>query len=67
MYYTANSNPGGGNHIVAYRTSKDLVNWDERKVAFTDPTMGTFGGPTESPFVVRRGKFYYLFNSRGPK
>lgn len=60
MYYTANSDPAGGNHIVAYRTSKDLVNWGERKIAFIDPTMGTFGGPTESPFVVRRGAFYYL-------
>ncbi len=61
MYYTANSAPAGGNHIVAYRTSKDLVNWGERRIAFTDPTVGTFGGPTESPFVVRRGDFYYLF------
>ena len=61
MYYTANRAPAGGNHVVAYRTSKDLVNWGERKIAFTDPTVGTFGGPTESPFVVRRGDFYYLF------
>jgi arabinan endo-1,5-alpha-L-arabinosidase len=61
MYYTANSDPAGGNHIVAYRTSKDLINWGDKQVAFTDPTVGTFGGPTESPFVVRRGKFYYLF------
>jgi beta-fructofuranosidase len=61
MYHTANIDPAGGNHIVAYRTSNDLVNWSERKTAFTDPTTGTYGGPTESPFVVRRGDFYYLF------
>lgn len=61
MYYTANSSPAGGNHIVAYRTSKDLLNWSERKVAFRHPAVGTFGGPTESPFVVRRGGSYYLF------
>nr|UTI67641.1 hypothetical protein [Actinoallomurus sp. ID145808] len=61
MYYTANSAPGGGNHIVAYRTSTDLVNWSDRQVAFTDPSAGTSGGPTESPFVVRHGGFWYLF------
>lgn len=61
MYYTANSAPTGGNHIVAYRTSTDLVHWGERQVAFTDPSSGTFGGPTESPFVQRRGDDWYLF------
>lgn len=63
MYYTANSDPAGGNHIVAYRTSEDLIHWSDRKTAFTDPVTGKGGGPTESPFVVRRGKYYYLFLS----
>lgn len=61
MYYTANSTPMGGNHIVAAYTSKDLFNWSDRKVVFTHPREGTFGGPTESPFVVRRGNSYYMF------
>jgi predicted GH43/DUF377 family glycosyl hydrolase len=61
LYYTANSKPDGGNHIVAAVTSTDLVNWSERKVVFTHPRAGTFAGPTESPFVVRRGPRYYLF------
>ena len=61
MYYTANEKPEGGRHIVAYKTSRNLTDWGERKVAFTDPMSGTFGGPTESPFVVRRGRYYYLF------
>jgi arabinan endo-1,5-alpha-L-arabinosidase len=61
LYYTANSEPDGGNHIVAYRTSKDLINWSARKTAFTDPSIGKGGGPTESPFVVQRGEYYYLF------
>jgi len=61
MYYTVTSAPTGGNHIVAYRVSSDLVKWGERKVAFKDASKGTYGGPTESPFVVRRGKNYYLF------
>lgn len=61
MYYTANSEPTGGNHVVAFVTSNDLVHWHNKGVAFTDPTTGTFGGPTESPFVVRRGPYWYLF------
>ncbi|MEN5075129.1 DUF2961 domain-containing protein [Isoptericola cucumis] len=61
MYYTANSTPAGGNHQVAYRTSTDLVHWGDKQVAFTHPRTGTFGGPTESPFVVENGGWYYLF------
>ncbi|HLR84277.1 MAG TPA: glycoside hydrolase, partial [Nocardioidaceae bacterium] len=60
MYYTANSRRDGGNHIVAYRTSRDLVNWSERGVAMRHPVKGTFGGPTESPYVVQDGDDYYL-------
>ncbi|MBL7186112.1 MAG: family 43 glycosylhydrolase [Phycisphaerae bacterium] len=61
MYYTANSSPNGGNHVVACVMSNDLITWDNRGVVFTDPKMGTYGGPTESPFVVRRGERFYLF------
>ncbi|HBO45844.1 MAG TPA: hypothetical protein DD670_18355 [Planctomycetaceae bacterium] len=61
MYYTANSTPDGGNHIVAAVTSEDLVHWSDRRVVFVHPRAGTYGGPTESPFVVRRGDHYYLF------
>lgn len=61
LYYTATSRPNGGNHIVAYRVSDDLLSWSDRQVAFTDPTEGTWGGPTESPFVVPKGGRYYLF------
>ncbi len=61
MYYTANTKPKGGNHVVAYVTSRDLQNWSGRKIAFLDSSKGTYGGPTESPFVVKRGGRYYLF------
>ena len=61
MYYAATSKPEGGHHIVACVTSKDLLTWANRRVAFADPSEGTFGGPTESPFVVRHNGFYYLF------
>jgi beta-xylosidase len=65
LYYTATSRPDGGNHIVACVTSKDLEYWSGRRVVFIHPRQGTFGGPTESPFVVRRGKSYYLFACDG--
>ena len=65
LYYTATSAPEGGNHIVAAVTSQDLTHWADRKVVFIHPQRGTFGGPTESPFVVRRGKSYYLFTCDG--
>jgi arabinan endo-1,5-alpha-L-arabinosidase len=61
MYYTATSGPDGGNHVVKYATSKDLTSWTVKGTAFTDPSTGKYGGPTESPFVVRRGSKYYLF------
>ncbi|MFI5781683.1 glycosyl hydrolase family 32 [Nocardia sp. NPDC051570] len=61
MYYTATSLPIGGNHIVAYRTSDDLRHWSERSIAFTDPSVGNAGGPTESPFVIQHDGLWYLF------
>jgi arabinan endo-1,5-alpha-L-arabinosidase len=61
MVYTATSEPEGGNHIVACVISDDLMTWGNRCVVFTDPSQGTHGGPTESPFVVNRGDLYYLF------
>lgn len=61
MYYTATSDPAGGNHTVMYRTSDDLVAWSDRRTAFTDPDVGTWGGGTESPFVVERDGWWYLF------
>ncbi len=65
LYYTATSKPEGGNYIVACVTSPDLLHWSGRKVVFTHPRQGTFGGPTESPFIVRRGSSYYLFACDG--
>ncbi|MET7638255.1 family 43 glycosylhydrolase [Streptomyces sp. NPDC005438] len=62
MYYTATERADGGKHVVAYRTSDDLRNWGERKIAFTDTTAKENSAPvTESPFVVRRGEWWYLF------
>lgn len=61
MYYTATSNPAGGNHTVMCRTSDDLVTWSERRTVYTDAEVGTWGGGTESPFLVERGGWWYLF------
>lgn len=65
MYYTATSKPEGGNHNVCAVTSKDLIHWGDKKVVYTDPGVGTWGGNTESPQVIRRGKYYYLFIGPG--
>jgi len=61
LFYCATDPSTGGNHVVAYRTSNDLIKWSERHIAFTDPTKGSYGGPTESPFIVHEGGFWYLF------
>ncbi|HBG25984.1 MAG TPA: hypothetical protein DDX75_02695 [Phycisphaerales bacterium] len=65
MYYTANSTPQGGNHVVFAVTSKDLIHWSDKKLVYTDPGVGSWGGNTESPQVIRRGKYYYLFIGPG--
>ncbi len=61
MYYTATSRPEKGNHVVKAMTSTDLKAWTPPEIVFTHERVGDFAGPTESPFVVRRGKTYYLF------
>lgn len=61
MYYTATSTPECGNHVIAYRTSTDLRHWGERRIAFMDLQSGTDAGGTESPYVLQRGEWYYLF------
>ena len=60
LYYTATERPDRGRHVVAYRTSPDLTTWGDRRIAYADKHEGTAFGPTESPFVVRRGDTYYL-------
>jgi beta-fructofuranosidase len=61
MYYTATSDPSGGHHIVAAAFSDDLVRWSGRTTVYTDEKIGTWGGPTESPFVVERDGRWLLF------
>jgi beta-xylosidase len=61
LYYTATTEPTGGHHIVAAVESSDLVHWSDRRVVYTDVATGSFGGPTESPFVVARDDRFFLF------
>ena len=61
LYYTANLDSPEGHHIVNVRNSKDLRHWSPARVALIHPEVGTFGGPTESPFVVHFGDHFYLF------
>lgn len=42
---------------VAMRKSEDFVNWSDRIIV----NHNTFNGSPESPFVMKRGDFYYLF------
>lgn len=67
MYYTATSTPTGGNHTVECVSSIDLIHWENKRRVFTHPQTGTFGGPTESPFVIKRnGKFYLTVCTNNP-
>lgn len=65
MYHTATLDRPVGNHIVARRSGVDLIEWSHREPAFIHEKTGTFGGPTESPFVVRHGGYFYLLT--GPE
>ncbi len=49
--------------VVGYSTSKDLVNWDGPKICFDEHTESP---GVESPFVVKRGDYYYLTLSARP-
>ncbi|OEJ34698.1 family 43 glycosylhydrolase [Streptomyces subrutilus] len=60
MYYTELSGPGG-RHVVAFRRSADLLHWSEPGVAFTDASTDATVSVTESPYVVERDGWYYLF------
>jgi arabinan endo-1,5-alpha-L-arabinosidase len=61
LYYAATTEPKGGNHTVKAATSRDLVHWSPAVEVFRDAETGTYGGPTESPFVVPRNGKYFLF------
>ena len=61
LYYTATTAPSGGQFVVKAVESDDLLTWAAPRIVYTDARVGTFGGTTESPFVVARDGRYYLF------
>lgn len=61
LYYAATSTPSSGHHVVKASSSRDLVHWSPPTEVFRSAAKGTYGGPTESPFVVERNGKYYLF------
>ncbi|HZP11579.1 MAG TPA: hypothetical protein VFB36_04060 [Nevskiaceae bacterium] len=61
LYYTATSKPEGGHHVVNAMFSDDLVRWSGKREVFRSSVIGTYGGPTESPFVVAHAGRYFLF------
>ncbi|MEG3626797.1 family 43 glycosylhydrolase [Streptomyces poriticola] len=61
MYYTEVS-ADDGRHLVCLRRSADLRHWSEPGIAFADASTEATGvSVTESPFVVERDGWYYLF------
>ncbi|MFI1809077.1 family 43 glycosylhydrolase [Streptomyces sp. NPDC020422] len=61
MYYTEVS-ASDGRHLVCTRRSDDLLHWSEPGTAYADATTEATGvSVTESPFVVERDGWYYLF------
>ena len=66
MYYSmVKARPHGKDQwVVGYRTSPDLLSWSEPQIAFDENPSPDPG--VESPFVVKRGKYYYLFLSARP-
>jgi hypothetical protein len=63
MFYTATEHRQGGHHVVACRTSPDLVRWSGRRITFLDreTVAGHPSSTTESPFILQRGAWWYLF------
>ncbi len=60
MYYTATRPATGGVHVVLASRSSNLIQWSKPIVVFESNKSGTFGGPTESPFVIHHNNRYYL-------
>jgi len=61
MYYSMMKD--AKNWVVGYSTSNDLISWSDPKICFDEDTEEP---GVESPFVVKRGKYFYLFLSARP-
>jgi len=63
IYYTGTDALPRGHHVVFCRTSPNLADgsWSAPQIAYQDTHIGRGFGPTESPFVLKRGAYFYLF------
>ncbi|HZE41374.1 MAG TPA: family 43 glycosylhydrolase, partial [Stackebrandtia sp.] len=59
LYYTEVSDDN--RHMVAARTSTDLRHWGDARAVYTDAVTADTVSVTESPFVVERDGWWYLF------
>lgn len=64
-YYTGNYDGDKTNAAVYVRTSLDLLKWSEPKIAHEDyePAGGRRANTHESPVVIERHGWYYLFRT----
>jgi hypothetical protein len=61
-YYTSSFNEKDKRSCVSVRKSPDLLHWSGPKIAFIYPgRRSRWAGNTESPYVVKYEKLFYLF------
>jgi len=67
-YYAGHHNCDRDAAGIYVRTSSDLIHWSDWRIAQYDPNclIGGHKWQAESPVVVYRGGYYYLFRTHGP-
>lgn len=67
-YYAGHHGADRDTAGIYVRTSKDLVNWSDWRIAQYDPNcrQAKHEWKPESPTVVYRSGYYYLFRTHGP-
>lgn len=66
VYYAGHHNRDRKEAAIYVRTSEDLLHWSDWGIAQHDTEHGRQRYIPESPVVVRRGGYYYLFRTHGP-
>ena len=64
LYYTRVVRQDDRRSAVAVRHSTDLLHWSGPQIVNVQDTAADFGRDAESPFVVERAGYYYLFVCR---
>lgn len=67
IYYAGHHDRDRTRGGIYVRTSNDLLHWSDWRIAHFDTDQGERARPflAESPVVVERGGFYYLFRTHG--